>query len=128
MENKTEDYMENQTEDYMENQTEDYMENQTKDYMENQTEDYMENQMGDYMGNHTVSYKKSQMCETRRSGQTHARVLVHYCIMFVLIHGIPFYSIPVHSILHSMFYTQPCVHVYVHIIYFSHKVGLQGIN
>ena len=66
--------------------------------MENQKEDYMGNQMGNYMKNHTAHwcYEESETCETRQSGQTRAQVLVHYYIMFVLIHGIPFHSIPFH--------------------------------
>ena len=50
----------------------------------------------------TRRIRHAETCDTRQSGQTNAQVLVHYYIIFVLIHGIPFHSIP-----RSMFYMQP---------------------
>ena len=70
--------------------------------MENQTEDYMGNQVGNYKKNHRGATRKARLARPDRMARHVQRVLVHYYIMFVLIRGIPFHSIP-----RSMFYSQP---------------------
>ena len=80
--------------------------------------------MGNQVGNYTRgATRKARNARPDRMARHVQRVLVHYYIMFVLIRGIPFHSIP-----RSIFYSQPiCMgacqhrpHLQLHLVWDLH--------